>query len=54
METDVIPVIIMTTGNISKSYSIKHLSNVPGTSKIKEIQKTVILGTAHVLWKVIK
>jgi hypothetical protein len=48
----VIPVIIGATGTISKSLR-QYLSNIPGKHEIKELQKTVILGTAHILCKVI-
>jgi hypothetical protein len=47
-----IPVIIEATGSISQSFK-KYLSNVPGKHEIKELQKTVILSTAHVLRKVL-
>ena len=50
--TNVIPVIIGTTGTISKSFR-KYLSNIPGKHEIKELQKTAILGTAHILRKVL-
>jgi hypothetical protein len=52
VKTNVIPVIIWATGTISKSFS-KYLSNVPGKHKIKELQKTAILVTAHTLRKVL-
>ena len=52
VKTAVIPVIIGATGTISKSFR-KYLSNVPGTHEVRELQKTVILGTAHILWKVL-
>jgi hypothetical protein len=53
VKTNVIPVIIIgATGTISKSFR-KHLSNVPGIHEVKEIQKTAILGTAHILRKVL-
>ena len=52
VKTSVIPVIIGATGTISKSFR-KYLSNVPGTHEVRELQKTVILGTAHILWKVL-
>ena len=42
----VIPVIIGTTGTISKSLR-QYLSKTPGKREIKELQKTAILGTAH-------
>jgi len=40
------------TGTISKALR-KYLSNIPGKHKIKEIQKRAILGTAHILWKLL-
>ena len=52
VKTNVIPVIIGATGTISKSFR-KYLSNVPGKHEIKELQKTAILGTAHILRKVL-
>jgi hypothetical protein len=52
VKTDVIPVIIRATGTISKSFR-KYLSNALGIDKVKELQKTVLLGTAHILWKVL-
>jgi hypothetical protein len=52
VETNVIPVIIGATVTISKSFR-KCLSNILGKHEIKELQKTAILGTAHVLRKVL-
>jgi RNase P/RNase MRP subunit POP5 len=46
VETEVIPVVIGTTGTISKS-SRKYLINIP-RKHIKELQKIAILGTAHI------
>jgi DNA-binding protein Fis len=48
----VIPVITGATETISKSFR-KYLSNVPGIHEIKELEKTVILGTAQTLGKVL-
>jgi hypothetical protein len=48
----VIPVIIAATGTISKSFS-KYVSSIPGNHEVRELQKTAILGTAHILWKVL-
>jgi hypothetical protein len=45
VHTKVIPVIIGVTGTISSLR--QYLSNIPGKRKIKELQKTAILGTAH-------
>jgi hypothetical protein len=46
------PVIIGATGTISKSFR-KYVSNIPGHHEVKELQKTAILGTAHILRKVL-
>jgi hypothetical protein len=46
------PVITGPNGTISKSFR-KHLSNISGKHNIKELQKTAILGTAHVLRKML-
>ena len=48
----VIPVIIGATGTISKSFR-KYVSDIPGNNDIKELQNTAILGTAHILRKVL-
>jgi len=53
VKTKVIPVIIIeVTGTISKSF-IQYVSNIPGKHEVKELQKTAILGTAHILPKVL-
>jgi hypothetical protein len=52
VKTDMIPVITGATGTISKSFR-KCMSNVPGKHEVKELQKTAILGTAHILRKVL-
>jgi hypothetical protein len=51
-KTRVIPVIIGVTGTISKSFR-KYVSNIPGNHEVMELQKTAILGTAHIIWKVL-
>ena len=51
-KTKVIPVIIGATETISKSFR-KYMNNIPGNHEVKELQKTAILGTAHVLRKVL-
>ena len=51
-ETNVLPVIIGATRTISKSFR-KYVSNIPGNHEVKELQKTAILGTAHILGKVL-
>jgi len=52
IKTRVIPVIIGATGTISKSFR-KYISNIPGNHEVKELQKTAILGIAHILRKVL-
>jgi hypothetical protein len=52
VKTKVIPVIIGATGTISKSFR-KYVTNIPGNHEVKELQKTAILGTAHILRKVL-
>jgi hypothetical protein len=48
----IIIIIIIMTGTISKSLR-KYVSNIPGNHEVKELQKTAILGTAHILRKVL-
>ena len=52
VKTKVIPVIIGATGTISRSFR-KYVRIILGKHEVKEIQKTAILGTAHILWKVV-
>jgi len=52
VQTKVIPVIRGATGTISKSFR-KYVSNIPGKHEVKELQKTAILDTAHILRKVL-
>ena len=50
VKTKVIPVITGATGTISKSFR-KYASNIPGKHEFKKLQKTAMLGTAHILRK---
>ena len=50
VKTKVIPVIIRATGAISKTFR-KYVSNIPGKREVKELQKTAILGTEHIIRK---
>jgi len=52
VKTKVIPVIIGATGTNSKSFR-KYVSSIPGNHEVKELQKTAVLGTAHILRKVL-
>ena len=38
---------MQSTGAITMSFR-KYVSNVPGKHEVKELQKTAILGTAHI------
>jgi hypothetical protein len=48
----VISVIIGATGTISKSFR-KYVSTIPENYNVRELQKTAILGTAHIVRKVL-
>jgi hypothetical protein len=52
VKTGVILVIIGATGTISKSFR-KYVSNIPRNHDVRQLQKTAILGTAHILRKVL-
>jgi len=47
-----IPVITGANGTISESFR-QYPSNIPGKHEIKDLQKTAILGTVHILQKVL-
>jgi hypothetical protein len=53
VKAKVIPVIFGATGTISKSFR-EYVSNVPGNHDVRELQKTNVLGTAHILRKVLR
>jgi hypothetical protein len=46
----VIPVVTGANGTILKSFR-KYVSNIPGSHDVTELQKTAVLGTAHVFGK---
>ena len=52
VKSRVISVIIGATGTISKSFR-KYINNIPGNHEVQELQTTAILGTAHILRKVL-
>jgi hypothetical protein len=52
VKAGMIPVIIGATGTISKSFR-KYVSSIPGNHEVRELEKTAILGTAHILRKVL-
>jgi hypothetical protein len=43
---------IQKNGTISKSFR-KYMRTISGNHEVKELQKTAILGTKHILWKVL-
>jgi hypothetical protein len=49
----IIPVIIGATGVVTRSLR-KNLEAVPGKHSIDSLQKTVILGTAHIIRKALQ
>jgi hypothetical protein len=48
----IIIIIIIIIITISKSFR-KYVSTIPGNHEVKELHKTAILGTAHILRKVL-
>ena len=52
VKTRVMSVIIGAIGTIPKSFR-KYISNIPGNHEVQDLQKTAILGTAHILRKVL-
>jgi hypothetical protein len=52
VKAEVVPVVTGATGTISKSFR-KHVSNIPGKHDVRELQEITILGTAHILRKVL-
>ena len=52
VKTRVMPVTTGANGTISKSFR-KYVSDIPGKYDVKELQKTAILNTAHILRKVL-
>ena len=48
----IIIIIIGATATVSMTFR-KYVSNIPGNHEVKELQKTAILGTAHILRKVV-
>jgi hypothetical protein len=52
VKTRAIPVVIGATGILSRSFR-KCVSDIPGNHDVKKLQKTAILGTAHILRKLL-
>jgi hypothetical protein len=53
LKCTVIPVIIGATGIVTRSLR-KHLEAVPGKRSVDSVQKTAVLGTAHIMRKVLQ
>jgi hypothetical protein len=49
----VIPVIVGATGIVSKRLQ-KYLETIPGQHSIDSLKKTAILGTSHIIRKVLQ
>ena len=53
MKCRIIPVIIGATGIVTRSLR-KNLETVPGKHSIESLQKTAILGSSHIIRKVLQ
>ena len=53
LKCTIVPVIIGATGTVTRSLG-KHLETVPGKHSIDSLQKTAVLGTAHIIRKVLQ
>jgi hypothetical protein len=53
LKCTIIPVIIEATGIVTKNLR-KNLEAVPGKHSINSLQKTAILGTSHIIRKVLQ
>jgi len=53
MKCTIVPVIIGATGIVTRSLR-KNLETVPGKHSIDSLQKTAILGTSHIIRKVLQ
>uniref|UniRef100_A0A0L8HEP2 Uncharacterized protein n=1 Tax=Octopus bimaculoides TaxID=37653 RepID=A0A0L8HEP2_OCTBM len=52
LKTKTIPVVIGALGMIAKGADC-YLAQIPGNPKMAEIQKIVLIGTAHILHKIL-
>ena len=53
LKCTIVPVIIGATGIVTRSLK-KNLETIPGNHSIDSLQKTVILGTSQIIWKVLQ
>jgi hypothetical protein len=49
----IIPVIIGATEIVTRSLR-KNLEAMPGKQSVESLQKTAILGTSHIIWKILQ
>jgi hypothetical protein len=49
----IIPVVIGVTGIVTRGLR-KNLEAIPGKHSVDLLQKTAVLGTAHIIWKVLQ
>jgi hypothetical protein len=54
MKGFVVPVIIGATGIVTKGLKKKYLETIPGKHSIDSLQKTAVLGTSHIIRKVLQ
>jgi len=53
LKCTIVPVIIGATGIVTRSLR-KNLETVSGKHSIDSLEKTAILGTSHIIWKVLQ
>jgi len=53
MKRMIIPVITGATGIVTKGFK-KNLEDIPGNNSVASLQKTAILGTSHIIRKVLQ
>jgi len=53
LKCTIIPIINGATGIVTRSLR-KNLEPVPGKHSIDSLQKTAVLGTSHIIWKVLQ
>jgi len=53
LKCTIVPVIIGATGIVTRSLK-KNLETIPGKHSIDSLQKTAILETSHIIWKVLQ
>ena len=53
LKCTIIPVIIGATGIVTRSLR-KNFEDIPGKHSVDSIQETAILGTSHIIWKVLQ